>query len=140
MKRIDPAHIVDVFVYVIVLNLVAQYAPRVITASFSTSLAMALLLKIVLEVVLRVKGWAKAQFNQADSPGAKAVGLGMLALVLPGSKLVVLELVALLFGDSVSLGGFFVVTALILGLLLSTFGVRQLLDIDPHRPGASAST
>lgn len=39
----------------------------------------------------------------------------------------VLELVALLFGDSVRLGGFFAVTALILLLIASRAGVRRLL-------------
>ncbi|MFI5427542.1 hypothetical protein [Aeromicrobium sp. UC242_57] len=38
-----------------------------------------------------------------------------------------LELVNLLFGDSVSLGGFWSVTALILTLLLARAGVRRLL-------------
>jgi len=42
----------------------------------------------------------------------------------------VLELVALLFGDSVKLGGFFAVTGLILVLLLARRGVRLLL----HQP------
>jgi hypothetical protein len=44
-----------------------------------------------------------------------------------GSKFVVLELVALLFGDRVSLGGFFSVTGLIIVLMLARFGVRTLL-------------
>ena len=43
------------------------------------------------------------------------------------SKFVVLELVALVFGDYVSLGGFWSVTGLILVLLLSRLGVRRLL-------------
>lgn len=42
-------------------------------------------------------------------------------------KFLVLEVVALVFGDRVSLGGFFSVTLLILALLLSRAGVRRLL-------------
>ena len=45
-----------------------------------------------------------------------------------GSKFLVLEAVALVFGSRVSLGGFFSVTALILTLLLCRAGVRRLLQ------------
>src|SRR6478736_2105913 len=31
VKRLAPEHVVDVFVYVVVLNVVAQFAPQVIT-------------------------------------------------------------------------------------------------------------
>ena len=53
----------------------------------------------------------------------------MLALwvVGAGSKLVILRLVKLLFGDAVSLGGFFPVTLLAVALLLSRRAVRWLL-------------
>ena len=48
--------------------------------------------------------------------------------VLFGSKFLVLESVALVFGPRVSLGGFFSVTALIVVLMLSRAGVRRLLE------------
>ena len=53
-----------------------------------------------------------------------AVSLWAVAI---GSKLVVLELMDLVFGDAVSLGGFFPVTLLIMALLLSRAAVRRLL-------------
>ena len=52
-------------------------------------------------------------------------------MVAVGSKLVVLELVDLVFGDKVSLGGFVSVTLLVVVLLLSRSAVRSLLD-DPQ--------
>lgn len=55
----------------------------------------------------------------------------LLAVLLPGSKFVVLELVDLVFGDAVSLGGFFLVTALILVLLLARLAVRRWLVAPP---------
>jgi len=45
-----------------------------------------------------------------------------------GSKLVVLELVDLVFGDSVSLGGFSSVTMFVVALLISRVAVRRLLS------------
>jgi hypothetical protein len=56
----------------------------------------------------------------------------LLWVVLFGSKFLVLEAVALVFGDRVSLGGFFSVTLLILALLLSRAAIRRLLQ-RPHR-------
>ena len=52
----------------------------------------------------------------------------MLWLVLFGSKFAVLEVVDLVFGTSVRLGGFFSVTLLILVLMLARGGVRWLLN------------
>lgn len=52
----------------------------------------------------------------------------LLWLLLISSKFVVLEAIALLFGDSVRLGGFWVVTGLIFALMLARRGVRWLLD------------
>lgn len=120
---------VDVFVYVVVLNLAAEHAPRVIAESFTTSLLVALLLKVVLEGVLRAKQWAKGRFVDATTPFGKACGILALVVVMPGSKFVVLESVALVFGDSVSLGGFFLVTGLIVALLLARLAVRRLLAL-----------
>jgi hypothetical protein len=48
-------------------------------------------------------------------------------VVAAGSKLVVLELTDLVFGDAVSLGGFIPVTVLVVALLVSRTGVRRLL-------------
>lgn len=127
MKRIPAADIVDVFVYVVVLNLAIEYVPSVISETFTLSLLTAVLLKVVLEVVVRIKNRVKGRFKSAETPIGK-VGAGLLLwLLLVGSKFVVLELVALVFGDYVSLGGFWSVTGLILVLLLSRLGVRRLL-------------
>ncbi|SOD74884.1 hypothetical protein SAMN05892883_4078 [Jatrophihabitans sp. GAS493] len=127
---IAPADLIDVFVYVTVLNLAAEFVPNVIAESFSVSLLTAVMLKLVLEVVVWVKSRVKRRIRQADTPLGKVAGGVALWVVLVGSKFVVLELESLIFGDAVSLGGFFSVTLLILTLLISRAGVRLLLAID----------
>jgi hypothetical protein len=127
--RARPADVIDVFVYVVVLNLAIEYLPSVISEGFTLSLLTAVLLKVSLEVVLLLKGWVVAHLRAAESPRAKvAIGL-LLWVVAAGSKLVVLELVDLVFGDRVSLGGFFSVTLLVVTLLLSRSAVRRLLGV-----------
>ncbi len=126
-RLVSPVDIVDVFVYVVVLNLAAEYMPAVITETFTLSLVTSVLLKVVLEIVVFFKNRAKNRFKSARTPIGKVVAGLLLWLILIGSKFVVLELVALLFGDSVRLGGFFAVTGLILVLLFARAGVRRLL-------------
>jgi hypothetical protein len=130
-EQLEPrvaAAVVDVFVYVVVLNLFAEYLPRVISETFTLSLLTAVLLKGVLEIVVAAKNRVKTRFRQASTPRGKVVAAVLLWVVLFGSKFLVLEVVDLIFGDSVSLGGFLSVTGLILALLLSRAAVRRLLQ------------
>ena len=126
--RARPADVIDVFVYVVVLNLAIEYAPSVISESFSLSLLTAVLLKIALELVIILKGRIVARLRAADTRRGKLVAAGLLWVVAAGSKLVVLELVDIVFGDAVSLGGFVSVTLLVVALLLSRAGVRRLVS------------
>jgi hypothetical protein len=121
------AAIVDVFVYLVILDLFVQYVPQVISETFALSLLTALLLKVVLEIILLVKNLAKRGFHRASTlPGKAVAALGLWAIVV-GSKFLVLEAVALAFSDRVKLGGYFAVTALILVLLAARAAVRLLL-------------
>lgn len=126
-RRARPEDVVDVFVYVVVLNLVIEHVPSVISEGFTLSLLTAVLLKIALEVVLVLKGRLKLRLLAADTVRGKVGSALLLWSVAAGSKLVVLELVDLVFGDAVSLGGFWSVTGLVLALLLSRSAVRRLL-------------
>jgi hypothetical protein len=130
--RARPADVIDVFVYVVVLNLAVEYVPSVISESFTVSLLTALLLKVVLELVVVLKSRIVAGLRAANSAPAKvAIAVGFW-VVAAGSKFVVLKLEDLLLGDAVSLGGFFSVTLLIVVLLVSRAGVRRLLDDSPR--------
>lgn len=126
--RWNAADVVDVFVYVVVLNLAVEYLPAVIAETFTLSLLTAILLKGVLEVVVWLKDRVKARFRAARTGVGKAIAGLMLWLLLVGSKFAVLEAVAFLFRGRVELGGFLAVTGLILVLMLARAAVRRLLD------------
>jgi hypothetical protein len=125
--RARPADVIDLFVYVVVLNLAIEYTPSVISESFTLSLLTAALLKVALEVVLLLKSAILTRLRAADTRRAKLAAAISLWVVAAGSKLVVLELVNLVFGDAVSLGGFIPVTLLVVALLVSRAAVRRLL-------------
>src|SRR6218665_552790 len=94
-RWLAPAHIIDVFVYVVILNLAVEYVPAVISETFTMSLLTAVLLKVVLEVVIAVKDRMKRRFTAATTPIGKIFAGFALWLVVVGSKFVVLELIAL---------------------------------------------
>ncbi len=122
-----PEHVVDLFVYVVVLNLFIEYFPSVISESFTLSLLTAALLKITLELVLKAKTRMIVRLRNAATNRAKSLPALSLWAIAAGSKVVVLELVGLLFGDAVSLGGLVSVTLLVIALLVSRAAVRRLL-------------
>lgn len=132
--RLRPIDLVDVFVYLVVLGVFTQLFPEVISETFLLALLTAILLKLVLEGVLLVKKRIISRIRGARSAWIRAVNIAALLLVLPGSKFLVLEVVAWLFGDAVHLGGFFQVTALIVVLMLARGGVRRVID----RPARNA--
>jgi len=126
--RFTALDVVDVFVYVVILGLTVQFLPGVLSESFLLTLLTALLLKAVLEGVLRLKKAVVGRIRSAaGAPWRRAAAIATLVLILPGSKLVVLWLVDLVFGDAVRLGGFFAVTGLIIVLTLARAGVRAVL-------------
>lgn len=128
--RIAPEHVVDVLVYVVVLGLAIEYLPMVISEGFTLSLLTALLLKLVLEGVLWVKTRVVRRLRAATTIPAR-IGAALLVWVTAaGSKLVVLGAVDLVFGDAVSLGGFWSVTLLVVTLLVTRGLVRRLLITD----------
>lgn len=122
-----PAGVVDLFVYVVVLNLAIQYLPAVISETFTLTLLTAALLKVTLELVIVLKGAALARLRGATTRVSRTAAALLLWAVAAGSKVVVLWLVDIAFGGAVSLGGFVPVTLLVVALLLSRAGVRKLL-------------
>ena len=129
--RARPSDVVDLFVYVVVLNLAIEYVPSVISEGFTLSLLTAALLKVALELVIMTKNTILARLHAATTLRTKLVAALSLWVVSAGSKLVVLELVNLVFGDSVSLGGFIPVTLLVIALLASRAAVRRLVHDTP---------
>jgi hypothetical protein len=123
--------VVDVFVYIVVLNLAIEYVPAVISESFTLSILTAILLKLALEVVIAFKRVILNRFKGTSIAGQKVLWAVALWVLAAGSKILVLELIALVFGDAVSLGGFIPVTGLVICLMLARAGVRWLLYDKP---------
>ncbi len=130
--RITALDLVDVFIYVVVLNLFVEFFPGAISESFATSLLTAIMLKIVLEGVLLLKTRLLASRAGESTAARRMISTVTLVLLLPASKFVLLWLEDLFFGDAVNLGGFWSVTLLVVALTGARAGVRALLERIPH--------
>ena len=122
-----PADVIDVFVYVVVLNLAIQYLPAVISETFTLSLLTAALLKVTLELVLLLKGAVLARLRGATPHGWQRRPLPSCSGWWRREASSLLWLIDIAFGGSVSLGGFIPVTLLVIALLVSRASVRRLL-------------
>ena len=65
--RARPADVIDLFVYVVVLNLAIEYVPSVISEGFTLSLLTAVLLKVALEMVIVLKARVLDRLRAATS-------------------------------------------------------------------------
>ncbi|WP_182353866.1 hypothetical protein [Flaviflexus huanghaiensis] len=125
--KIRAVDLVDILVYVVVLGLFVQLLPQVISESFSMTLLTALLMKVALEIILVAKRRAVSRLTGAHTLSARVIAGVTILLLLPGSKFVILWATEAAFAGSVSLGGFYAVTFLVITLTLTRFAVRRIL-------------
>jgi hypothetical protein len=114
----------DVLVYTVVLNLFVEHAESVIIDSFSISILTAVVLKVILDLILAFEHQVSAFFTRFEGASAKVVRFLAVWGILFGSKFVILEVVDIVFGDHVDLGGFLMVIAIVLAMMIA----RQLVN------------
>ena len=128
--------VTDVLVYIVVLNLFVEYVPKVITESFTISIFTAVVLKFLIDAIAglerRVRGW----FGEREGKLWRALGVIAVFSILFISKFVVLEIIGIIFGERVYLGGFIEVALLVITMILArrsvTWVYRRLGD--PAQP------
>jgi hypothetical protein len=112
---------------IVVLNLLIEFVPSVVIESFYISILTAVLLRGLLEVTLRLE----RQVARGASSGAprwrRLLGSLVRFLILFSSKFVILEVVDIVFGDRVDLGGVLEIVAIAAALLVAEMLVQQLL-------------
>lgn len=117
--------VTDVLVYVLVLNLFVEYVPKVITESFTISIFTAVVLKLLIDAIAglerRVRGW----FSDREGPIWRILGVMAVFSILFISKFAVLEIIDIIFGDRVTLGGFIEVALLVVTMILARRSVTM---------------
>ena len=126
----------DVLVYTLVLNLFVEYWDAIVIDSFTISVLTAVVLKIMLDLLTSVEHSVKTFFDRFS----KALGFLSMWVVLFLSKFVILEVIDIIFGEHVELGGFLNVVVLIISLMVAReLTVRAYLALGVDEPEESTS-
>ena len=115
---------IDILVYTVVLNLFVEFVDGVVIDSFTISLLTAILLKVMLVLLSKFEEPVSEYFSSKGTPAARVVGVVAVFAILFFGKLLILEVVDLVFGDRVDLGHLLEVIVLILSMIVA----RRLMD------------
>ena len=104
-QRLFVLFFVGALIDLVVLGLFAEYSDKVFVDSFTTTLLAALVLQILLKLTIVAEHRVLAKFK-GKTGGMWTAGKFFSAwLILFGSKFVILEAIALVFGDKVRFEG-----------------------------------
>lgn len=106
-QRTFVRYFTGILIDLVVLNLFVEYSKNVSIDSFTTSLLAAVLLQVLLKLTIAVEQRVAAFFKARPGGWMKFLRYFFAWLVLFGSKFVILEALAQVFGDKVRFGGMF---------------------------------
>jgi hypothetical protein len=124
-----------VLVDLVVLNLYVEFWPKIVIDSFLISLGAAILLQLLLKLSMKAEHRMANYFNAKPGKGPKVLRWFFAWVILFGSKFLMLEVIDLVFGEHVELGGilpFYAVAFSIIGAeLLITRIYYALAEKEP---------
>lgn len=109
--------LMQILIAVVVLNLFVQYIDRVVIDSFTVSVLTAVLLWLMLRVVTRLEHRVSGYFRPKKGALFRILQILSIWAILFASKLVILEVVALVTAGQATLGQFLEVVAIVLVLM-----------------------
>ena len=104
-QRAVMRYLTATLVDLVVLNLFVEYWQHVSANSFTITLLAAVLLQLLLKLTIALEHRLAAHYNAKPGGLAKFMRFFTAWLVLFGSKFVILEALALAFGDGLRFGG-----------------------------------
>ncbi len=109
----------DVLIYTVVLNLFVEFVDAIVIDSFAVSLLTAVVMKGLIDLINALLQRTKDHFGQKEGTAAKVL-FGVTAwAIMFFSKILILEVVQLIFEDDVDLGGFLNVLVLVLAMMVA---------------------
>ncbi len=118
----------DILVYSVVLNLFVEFADEIVIDSFTISLLTAVLMKLMLVLLGSLEERAEEYFLSRGTAAAKVLMVVVVFSILFFGKLLILEVVDLVFGDRVDLGHFVEVVLLILSMMAARALMNWIFD------------
>jgi hypothetical protein len=127
----------DVLVYVVVLNLFVEFADEIVIDSFWISILTAILLKLMLDALKGVEHRVGSFFRAREGTIYKVLGWASVFSILFLGKLLILEVVNIVFGDHVDLGHFIEIAALIVSMIVVRGAMQWIYERLGDQPDAS---
>jgi hypothetical protein len=119
---------VDVLVYIVVLNLFVEFHHAIVIDSFWISILTAILLKLLLDALKGVEHGVAGYFRAREGAVYKVLGIVSVFAILFLGKLLILEVVNIVFGDEVELGHFIEVAILIVTMIAVRGGMQRIYE------------
>lgn len=118
----------DVLVYIVVLNLFVEFVDTIVIDSFWISILTAILLKLMLDALKGVEHRVGGFFRARKGSVYTVLGWASIFSILFLGKLLILEVVNIVFGDHVDLGHFIEIAALIVAMIVVRAGMQWIYD------------
>jgi hypothetical protein len=129
----------DVLVYIVVLNLFVEFHHAIVIDSFWISILTAILLKLLLDALKSVEHGVAGYFRAREGTIYTVLGIVSVFAILFLGKLLILEVVNIVFGDKVQLGHFVEIAVLIITMIVVRGGMQRIYErlgetAAPQRP------
>lgn len=129
-QRLFIRYFTGILIDLVVLNLFAEYWKNVYIDTFTTSLLCAIVLQVLLKLTLAVEHWVADYFKAKPGGLMKFLRFFFAWLILFGSKFVILEAIAQLFGNDVRFSGaFHGIVALILVIIVMLVAEEAIVRV-----------
>jgi len=110
--------VVDLLIYIVIINLFAQYSAHIHIQNFTFSILIALLIKSILFIVFQLEHSVSSFFKHLKSKYGKFVNLLIGFLLLFSSKFIIIGISNIIFGDYVEFQNIFSVFILIITMII----------------------
>lgn len=125
---------------IVVLNLFVEFSRSVVIDSFYISILTAVLLRLLLGATLYLEHRVSRFFDSRPFKGSRVMAALLVWLILFASKFVILEVIDIVFGNHVDLGGFVEIVIIAVTLIVAEFAFRWVFkSLGRDRGGLKAS-
>jgi hypothetical protein len=124
----------EILVYIVVLNLFAEFVHAVVIESFSVSLVTAVLLWLMLRAIVRLERRVAVYFREKKGVVPRVLRYLCAWAILFASKFVILEVVVLVTAGRAALGHFFGIVAIVVALMAAEAALAWVYKRLGNRP------
>jgi len=109
----------DLLIYIVVINLFAQYSSNIYFENFSISILTALVLKILLYLIINLEHKVSIFFKSIENKLSKTLNVIVSLSILFLSKFLILEIIDIIFGEYVEIKGFIPLMVMIILMIVA---------------------